>query len=1273
MNPPGPFPAAMPAVSATSASPAAFGRSSAFVFPASSSLAAPSASNGTSVPHPMSASTAKSAPSVPSSPTPTFATLDANEAVASVAYRLSELIAIYPITPSSAMAESCDEWSAGGRKNLWGEVPRVTQLQSEGGVAGTVHGGLIGGALTTSFTASQGLLLMIPNLYKIAGELLPFALHVSARAIAAQGLSIFGDHQDVMACRATGCVLLCSNNGQEAQDLALVAHAATLRARLPFIHFFDGFRTSHEVSKLALLDDDQLRAVIDEADLAAFRARALSPDRPTLRGTAQNPDVYFQGRESVNRFYDALPGIVQSTMNRLAAVCGRQYHIVEYFGHPEAERVVVAMGSAVDTLGETTRWLQDRGEKVGVIAVRLAHPFPVAAFRAALPRTVRSVAVLDRTKEPGSLGEPLFLNVIAALAGSDHAPRVVGGRYGLGSKEFTPGMARAVFDTLAQPQPRHPFTVGILDDVTGLSLPYDADFDLEPADVRRCVFVGLGADGTVGANKNSIKIIGEQTNHFAQGYFVYDSKKSGSVTTSHLRFGPRPIRSPYLIRAADFVACSQFHFVGRQRVLEYARPGGTVLLNSPHSPEETWHRLPREWQRTLIERRLRLWVIDATQVAQDSGMGRRTNTVLQTCFFALSGVLPQDEAIAQIKKSILKTYGRKGEQIVKMNYAAVDATLAGLHEVTIPSVTDDDAIGVVPPSYAGAPDFVRQVTARLLADQGDLMPVSALPCDGAWPTGTTRYEKRNIALEIPQWDPAICIQCNKCALVCPHAAIRPKFYAPDALAGAPEGFKSTAFRSTEFPNQRYTIQVAPEDCTGCSLCVQVCPAKDRSNPRHKAIDMVAQPPLLATERANWDFFLRLPDPDRAHLDLSTVKGTQFAQPLIEFSGACAGCGETPYLKLLTQLFGDRLIMANATGCSSIYGGNLPTTPYCTNAEGRGPAWANSLFEDNAEFGYGLRLAADRRHATARRLLEELAPTLTDVDGNALLTAPQSTEAELAAQRARVAALRQALAGRTDLGATRLAALADELVRKSVWIVGGDGWAYDIGYGGLDHVLASGANVKVLVLDTEVYSNTGGQSSKATPLAAVAKFAAGGKATAKKDLALIAMQYGHVYVAKVAFGAKDSQTVAALREADAYPGPALVIAYSHCIAHGYGLHLGLEQQKLAVDTGYWPLFRYDPRHAPTESGFRLDSAAPKTDLARFMAGETRFSILRNIAPARADDLLARAQTQVREHFAIYQRLAQPTKTDGAPVPGASTASTQATATQPAAPRTEASGS
>ena len=1182
---------------------------------------------------------------------PAFAICDANEAVASVAYRLNELIAIYPITPSSAMAESCDEWAAAGKKNLWGEVPRVVQLQSEAGVAGSVHGGLLGGALTTTFTASQGLLLMIPNLYKIAGELLPLTLHVSARALAAQGLSIFGDHQDVMACRATGCALLCSNSPQEAQDLALVAHVASYRARVPFIHFFDGFRTSHEVQKISPFSDDDLRALIDEKDLAAFRARAMTPDRPTLRGTAQNPDVYFQGREAVNRFYDALPAIVQETMDKLAALTGRSYHLFDYHGHPEAERVVIAMGSSIETLNETADWLIAHGEKVGVISVRLFQQFHVKSFLAALPKTTKAVAVLDRTKEPGSIGEPLFQNVVTALAESRSplagSARVVGGRYGLGSKEFTPGMARAVFDNLAQWEPKHRFTVGIKDDVTGTSLDFDADFDLEAADVRRCVFVGLGADGTVGANKNSIKIIGEQTPFYAQGYFVYDSKKSGSVTTSHLRFGPRPIRAPYLIRQAGFVACSQFNFVGRTEVLGYAASGATVLLNSPYSPEETWKKLPREWQATLIAKKLRLFVIDATHVSQASGMGRRTNTVLQTCFFALSGVLPQEEAIAQIKKAITKTYGKKGEQIVKMNHAAVDAALDGLKEVAIPATPDSEARATVPPSYPGASDFVRSVTARLLANEGDLMPVSAMPLDGCWPTGTARFEKRNIALEIPVWDAALCIQCNKCAMVCPHAAIRAKFVEPAALEGAPADFLSVPFRSNEFPGQRYTLQVAPEDCTGCSICVQVCPAKDKTNPRHKAIDMAPQPPLLDAQRANWDFFTKLPDPDRTKLDSSTIKNSQFLAPLIEFSGACSGCGETPYLKLLTQLFGDRLLMANATGCSSIYGGNLPTTPYCSNSDGRGPAWANSLFEDNAEFGLGLHLAVEQRARTARELLSRLAARLGDELVTALATADQSTESGIALQRERVVALRARLSSlRDDPVARRLDALADDLVKKTTWIIGGDGWAYDIGYGGLDHVLASGANVKVLVLDTEVYSNTGGQSSKSTPLGAVAKFASSGKPVAKKDLALIAMQYGHVYVARVAFGAKDSQTLAAFREAEAYNGPALIIAYSHCIAHGYPLHLGLEQQKLAVDTGYWPLFRYDPRLAAKgETAFRLDSAPPKQDLAKFTANETRFGILKNIAPARAEELAAEAQAYVKQHYALYQRLATPPAASG----------------------------
>ena len=1180
-----------------------------------------------------------------SSPSPHFAfiTCDANEAVASVAYRLNELIAIYPITPSSTMAEVCDEWAAAGRPNLWGEVPRIVEMQSEGGVAGAVHGGLLGGALTTTFTASQGLLLMIPNLYKIAGELLPLTIHVSARALAAQGLSIFGDHQDVMACRATGCALLCSNSGQEAQDFALIAHAASYRSRVPFIHFFDGFRTSHEVSKIATLSNDDLRAVIDERDLASFRARAMTPDRPTLRGTAQNPDVYFQGREAVNRFYSSLPNVVQEVMDKFAAVTGRSYHLFDYHGHPKAERVIVVMGSGVETVIETVDWLAAKGEKIGVLAVRLFLPFDVKSFLAALPSTVKAIAVLDRTKEPGSIGEPLYLNVVTALAEGRSllagSARVIGGRFGLGSKEFTPGMARAVFEHLSGWEPRNHFTVGIIDDVTGTSLNYDSEFDLEAADVRRCVFVGLGADGTVGANKNSIKIIGEQTDNFAQGYFVYDSKKSGSMTTSHLRFGPRPVRAPYLIRRADFVACSQFNFIGRTDVLGYAAPGATVLLNSPYGPEATWSKLPLEWQQTLIAKKIRLHVIDATAVAQASGMGRRTNTVLQTCFFALSGVLPKDEAIAQIKKAITKTYGKKGEQIVKMNFAAVDAALAGLHEVTLPAAPSTDAVASIPPSFLHAPEFVRKVTARLLAEQGDLMPVSALPLDGCWPTGTARFEKRNIALEIPAWDPAICIQCNKCVLVCPHACIRAKFYEPAALAGAPETFQSVPFRSSEIPGQRYTLQVAPEDCTGCSLCVQVCPAKDKTNPRHKAIDMVSQPPLLVAERVNWDFFLGLPDPDRSRLDVTGVKGTQFMAPLIEFSGACAGCGETPYLKLLTQLVGDRLLIANATGCSSIYGGNLPTTPYCSNKDGRGPAWANSLFEDNAEFGLGLHLAVEQRARTARELLGKLAARVGPELVAALLSADQTTEAGIAAQRTRVLALRTQLKLAEGADVQRLTVLADDLVKKSVWIVGGDGWAYDIGYGGLDHVLASGANVNVLVLDTEVYSNTGGQQSKSTPIGAAAKFAVAGKSRGKKDLGLMAMSYGHVYVAQVAFGAKDAQTVNAFLEAESYQGPSLIIAYSQCIAHGYDMARGLEHQRLATDTGYWPLYRFDPRReALGETPLVLDSAAPTADVGTLMAMEARFQLTDQQDHERYERLTDRARQQIAKRRARYTELA-----------------------------------
>ncbi len=1175
-----------------------------------------------------------------------YVTCDANEAVASVAYRLSEFIAIYPITPSSPMAEACDEWSSAGRPNLWGQVPKVVQFQSEGGVAGAVHGGLLGGTLTTTFTASQGLLLMVPNLYKIAGEQLPLAFHVSARALAAQGLSIFGDHQDVMACRPTGCALLCSNHPQEAQDLALVAHAAALSGRVPVLHFFDGFRTSHEISKIVPLPDDTLRELIDADALADFRARALSPDRPKIHGTAQNPDVYFQARETVNAAVDAFPRVVQRCMDQFAVLTGRRYSVVDYHGDPKARLVVVAMGSGVEALQVAADHLNATGERVGVIAIRLFQPFPLAAFLAALPGTVRVLGVLDRTKEPGSVGEPLFLSVVAALARAGYPPPVspacvFGGRYGLGSKEFTPSMALAVFGHLDTSLPKHGFTIGIHDDVTHTSLRWDDHRDLEPPDVRRCVFVGLGADGTVGANKSSIKIIGEQTDFFAQGYFVYDSKKSGSVTVSHLRFGPRPIHSPWLVRSAQFVACSQWNFVGRHEILGYAAPGATVLLASPHPPAAAWEKLPRSWKQTILGKQLRLYVIDADGVAARAGMGRRTNTILQTCFFALAGVLPQEEAVAHIKKAIAKTYARKGEEVVRMNHAAVDAALAGLHEVALPAALDEADAAPPPDRFAAFTEpFHRDVTARLLAGEGDLLPVSALPPDGGWPTGTARLEKRSIALELPQWDPALCIQCNKCVFVCPHAAIRAIHAAPGDLAGAPETLASLPFRSNELPGRRYLLQVAPDDCTGCSLCVQVCPARDKSNPRHKALDLVPAAPRVESERANWSFFEKLPPPDRGTLDLATVKGSQFATPLFEFSGACSGCGETPYLKLLTQLFGDRLLIANATGCSSIYGGNLPTTPYCKDSAGRGPAWANSLFEDNAEFGLGLRHAADQRHATARHLLEKLAPRLDPDLVAALEAAAPHTESALAERRLKISLLRSALAAIPDTPeAGQLHALADELVKKSVWIVGGDGWAYDIGYGGLDHVLASGANVKVLVLDTEVYSNTGGQASKATPLGAVAKFASGGKPTGKKDLALLALHYGHVYVARVAFGAKDSQTLAALREAESFDGPALVIAYSHCIAHGYNLARGLDQQKLAVETGYWPLFRHDPRRADRgEAPLLLDSPPPKAGLEKFTAGETRFGLLQALSPNRSKELAARAQSLLTTRYALYRHLA-----------------------------------
>jgi pyruvate-ferredoxin/flavodoxin oxidoreductase len=1184
-------------------------------------------------------------------------TIDGNEAVASVAYRVNQLVAIYPITPASPMGELADEWSAQSRPNIWGTVPQVIEMQSEGGAAGTVHGGLQAGALTTTFTASQGLLLMLPNMYRIAGELTAFTMHVAARTVATHALSIFGDHSDVMACRQTGFALLCSGSVQEAHDLACVAHAATLRSRVPFLHFCDGFRTSHEIAKIELLTDDDLRAMLPEELLRAHRARALTPDRPVLRGTAENPDTFFQAREAANPFYRDCPGHVQDAMDRIAALTGRSYHLFDYAGHPEAERVIVVMGSAAETVHETVDWLAASGEKVGVVKVRLFRPFSANDFVAALPRTVRAVAVLDRTKEPGALGEPLYLDVLAALNEVPLAvhPTVVGGRYGLASKEFTPAMVAAVYGELATPAPRRHFTIGITDDVTGLSLPFDPDADIEPGDVTRAVFFGLGADGTVGANKNSIKIIGEETPHYAQGYFVYDSKKSGAVTVSHLRFGPRPIRSAYLIRRANFVACHQFAFLDRYDVLRYAAPGAVVLLNAPYGPDEIWSRLPREVQAEVVDRRLRLYAIDALDVARRAGMGGRINTVMQTCFFAISGVLPPDEAIARIKTAIQETYGRLGDEIVRRNWEAVDDTLAHLYEVRVPRGASAGRARpeTVPPD---APEFVRRVTAAMLSQNGDLLPVSAFPPDGAWPVGTAKWEKRNLAQDIPVWDPSICIQCNKCVFVCPHAVIRAAVYEPRHLDGAPASFKATGYRGLDFKNHQYTLQVAPEDCTGCGLCAAVCPVKDKANPKHRALDMAPQAPLRETERENWAFFLTLPAPDPRRLK-HDVKESQFRTPLFEFSGACAGCGETPYIRLLTQLVGDRVLIANATGCSSIYGANLPTTPYTVNRDGRGPAWSNSLFEDDAEFGLGFRLAVDQFVREARGLVERLAPRLGSDLAAELLAADQPDDAGVAAQRARVARVRERLADLDAPEARRLLDLADYLVRKSVWVVGGDGWAYDIGYGGLDHVLATGRDVNVLVLDTEVYSNTGGQQSKATPRGAAAKFASAGKATAKKDLALLAMTYGNVYVASVAFGAKDTQTVRALVEADTYPGPSLVIAYSPCIAHGYDLVHGLEQQKLAVESGYWPLFRYDPRR--TAAGLNplvLDSPPPKIDLPRFLYNEARFRIVDGMNRGRARELLAMATQDVQRRYRLYEQLAglHVSPADGASSVGASAA-------------------
>ena len=1168
-------------------------------------------------------------------------TIDGNEAAAYVAHHLSEVIAIYPITPSSAMGEFSDQWSSEGQKNIWGTVPTVVEMQSEGGAAGAVHGALQAGALTTTFTSSQGLLLMIPNMYKIAGELTPAVFHVAARAIAAQGLSIFGDHQDVMAVRQTGFALLGSHSVQAVMDMALIAHASALESRVPFLHFFDGFRTSHEVAKVEQLTLDDMHALINDELVRAHRGRSLSPDHPVLRGTAQNPDVYFQARETVNPFYDATPAIVQRAMDRFAEITGRKYRLFDYFGAPDAERVVVVMGSAATAVEECVEALIAKGEKVGMVNVHLFRPFSASSFVEALPATVRQIAVLDRTKEPGSAGEPLYQDIQVALQEAGNfaqSPRVIGGRYGLASKEFTPAMAAAAFAELTTEKPRNHFVVGIKDDVSKRSLDFDASFSTEDPETVRAVFYGLGADGTVGANKNSIKIIGEDTDNFAQGYFVYDSKKSGAMTISHLRFGRKPIRSSYLIDRANFVACHQFSFLERVDVLELAQPGATFLLNSPFSPEEVWDHLPQSMQRKMIEKRLRFYVIDAYKVAKDNGMGGRINTIMQTCFFALSGVLPREEAITAIKHAIEKTYGKRGEAVVAKNFAAVDNSLAHLHEVKVPAEVSSSFDRPATVSDR-APEFVQNVLAPIMAGHGDQLPVSAMPLDGTYPTGTAKWEKRNLAQEIPVWEPDICIQCGKCVMVCPHAVIRAKVCDPALLAEAPNGFRHTVARWKERQQMRYILQVAPEDCTGCSLCVEVCPAKSKSEAKKKAINMTPQAPIREAERRYWDFFLDLPEVDRSTVAMHNVKDVQLLEPLFEFPGACAGCGETPYIKMLTQLFGDRAVIANATGCSSIYGGNLPTTPYTANRDGRGPAWSNSLFEDNAEFGLGIRVSIDKQAEFARELLHNYAVRIGEELAKSILDADQSTEAGIQEQRQRVAQLDERIRALNDPELRDLAAITGALVRKSVWIVGGDGWAYDIGYGGLDHVFASGRNVKILVLDTEVYSNTGGQMSKSTPRGAVAKFAASGKRGAKKDLGMMAMTYGTVYVAHVALGANDTQTVKAFLEAEAYDGPALIIAYAHCIAHGFDLVHGLDQQKAAVQSAYWPLFRYNPDLAANaKNPFQLDSRPPSLPLEKYIYNEGRYTMLVRSAPETAAMLLTEAQRDVTLRWKLYEHWA-----------------------------------
>ncbi len=1174
-------------------------------------------------------------------------TVDGNEAATYVAYQNSEVIAIYPITPSSGMGEMSDEWAAKGRKNIWGSVPHVSELQSEGGASGAVHGALQSGALTTTFTASQGLLLMIPNMYKIAGELTPTVFHVSARSIATSALSIFGDHSDVMSTRQTGWALLSSSSIQEVMDMAAIAHKATLESRVPFVHFFDGFRSSHEVNKIEQLTTEDIKAMIDDKYVHEHRERALTPDNPFIRGTAQNPDVYFQGREAVNKFYDACPDVVQNAMNKFAEITGRQYHLFDYIGAPDAKRVIVMMGSGAEAALESVEYMTNKmEEKIGLIKVRLYRPFGAEQLLQALPDTVEKITVLDRTKEPGALGEPLYQDVITALSENltsenpkfSSMPIVTGGRYGLSSKEFTPAMVKGIFDEMKKDNPKNHFTIGINDDVTNTSLEYDPSFITEGDDVVRAMFYGLGSDGTVGANKNTIKIIGEETDNFAQGYFVYDSKKSGSTTISHLRFGKNEIHSTYLIQTSNFIGCHQFNLLETFDVLEKIVDGGTFLLNSPYCQEEVWDKLPKKLQEQIIEKNLNFYVIDAYSVAKKTGMGARINTIMQTCFFAISGVLERDEAIAQIKNAIKKTYGSKGEFIVNKNYAAVDGTLDNLYKIDVPSKVTSKILR--PPVVSDeAPDYVKNTLSIMMKGKGDDVPVSQMPIDGTFPSATTQWEKRNIALEVPEWDEQVCIQCGKCSMVCPHAAIRIKAYDKELLSDAPETFKHTNAKGKDFNGFAYTIQVAVEDCTGCALCVEVCPAKNKRETGRKAINMVPQIPIRKQEKTNYDFFLDIPEFDRAKINVASIKGSQLLRPLFEYSGACSGCGETPYVKLVSQLFGDRAIIANATGCSSIYGGNLPTTPWAVNKEGRGPAWSNSLFEDNAEFGFGMRLSIDKQKEFAEELLKGLENEVGADLVNSIINAEQKDESEIFEQRQRITELKKKLKELSSDEAQNLLMIADYLVKKSVWIMGGDGWAYDIGYGGLDHVIAQGKNVNILVLDTEVYSNTGGQMSKATGLGAVAKFASAGRPNPKKDLGMMAMGYGNVYVAQIAMGANDTQTLKAILEAEAYDGPSIIIAYSHCIAHGYNLAKGMEHQKLAVDCGHWPLYRYNPENiAEGKNPLRLDSKSPKIKIDEYIYRETRYKMLQKINPARSKYLLGLAQEEVDKKWKHYEQLA-----------------------------------